>query len=255
MSQKIQAPFGSVGSVFLGIFLLLVGAGCATTSPKFDQKIPLKTLLEKVRAIGAGVSGVKGTAWMKFNFSESQQEGEFSGQYSTSVMAPNSENLKISVDNILGGTEATIQITPRQYVINRGEGKGNRMQGNGYWHSIPLKWAILLYLGKIPSPSLELDGAVLELAQSELGKLDAVVKDPSGKVLETFSYTFRDLNQEPWPEFLTWTKETGKKIKVDFKFDQPDSRTLSPKKWEAQSNESYLKVIWKERTVLEASAI
>jgi hypothetical protein len=64
---------------------------------------------------------------------------------------------------------------------------------------------------------------------------------------EKFVYRFRSQGGGWWPEALHWERKGTFGTKVDFKFDQPEAGSLSPLKWEAQSQQGEVKVRWRER--------
>lgn len=231
-------------AAFMVCFFLV---GCAS-APRFQEEISSDKLFAAACKLGSNLQSAKGTAWLKVS------SKDFSGQYSTTVQVPDRNHLKLTIDNILGGTEATILVDHQHYSIHRGEGKGDQTQtgqGNESWGGIPLVWATSLFLGHVPCPSSELP---YDLHQPEKGRLEVFVKNGSGNVVEQFIYSFRKIAEGPWPESLHWERLGKKSVIVDFKFDQPELRTLSPKKWEAHSVDGLVKVIWRDRSVLESAA-
>ncbi|MBI2711586.1 MAG: hypothetical protein HYX41_01810 [Bdellovibrio sp.] len=246
---------------FLAILLLIV-TGCKT-APKFEGEISSEDLLSKVCEIGRENKSAKGTAWIKVHYTDQTRESsrDISGQYSTTVLVSSPEYLKLTIDNILGGTEATLVVNKNHYSITRGEGRAGSSQGNGTWHGVPLSWAIGLYLGRIPCPNRELVAnktsnvkstpPKMILTQQEKGVLEASVSDAKGSVVEIYRYSFKTYFGRPWPDSLRWTRFVGEKVEVEFKFDLPEERSLNPRRWEAASKDSFLKVVWKDRSVLD----
>jgi hypothetical protein len=62
---------------------------------------------------------------------------------------------------------------------------------------------------------------------------------------EKFIYSFRSWGGKAWPEKLHWERNGG--AGVDFKFDDPEDKTASPRKWEAKSVQGEVKVRWRDR--------
>ena len=66
---------------------------------------------------------------------------------------------------------------------------------------------------------------------------------------ERFIYEFRRDQGKEWPKSLHWERLSSPPVTVDFNFDDPENETLSPKKWEAQSERGAVKVHWRDREV------
>ena len=167
---------------------------------------------------------------------------QISGQFPLSLSATAPNQMKLEVTNFFGGTEVLIDVQGEHYLVTRPDsGYFNQETGSGSWGGIPLKWATYLFFGKIPCPA---SSDQLRLSTPEAGELRVLVSE-----YERFIYRFRDRKGKPWPESLHWERVNQSSLFVDFKFDDPDDLTLSPKKWEAQSSSGSIKVRWKERQV------
>src|SRR5262249_16209508 len=144
------------------------------------------------------------------------------------VKATAPDSLVLEVTNLLGATQAVITVQGPHYTITVPDKAGNtkKREGAGSWGGIPLKWASDLFLGKIPCPS----SAALTSARLSVNSDKQLVAEVGSA--EKFIYGFREWGGKAWPESLHW--ERGGHA-VDFKFDDPEDRTHSPRKWEAKS--------------------
>jgi hypothetical protein len=161
------------------------------------------------------------------------------------VEAEAPDHVILEITNLLGSREATIQVNQGAYTIDVPDKQGGgarRTSGLGSWGGIPLRWASELFLGRIPCPSKSKE---LRLEVSEAGELIAV--DSTRQ--ERFVYRFRQWAGRAWPESLHWEQmaRTGPSMaSVDFKFDDPDDKTGTPKKWEAKSSRGEVKLRWRD---------
>ena len=116
------------------------------------------------------------------------------------------------------------------------------------WGGVPLYWASDLFIGRFPCPDSK---AAIQLHLESADSL--VIESDSQK----FIYTFTEKNGYPWPVALHWSsigkkdsEKLGEGNDVDFIFDEPDLKTLSPLKWEARSTQGKVKARWKHRDIL-----
>jgi hypothetical protein len=211
--------------------------GCSTTS-HISKNIPPLELFENACLPGRNIQSVNGSIWLKAN------SKEVNGQFPAEVVAKSPNQLKIEVTNMLGGTEAIIEVSGESYEIKGRQGVG---KGKSSWGGIPLKWASDLFLGKIPCPSQGKEALKLSIAEDS----ELVVSVPGSSIQDAqqFVYRFREWQGKPWVESLHWKRTGLKNVQVDFKFDDPEEGTLSPKKWEAHSEKGAVKVRWRERQV------
>jgi predicted nucleic acid-binding Zn-ribbon protein len=199
-------------------------------------------LLEAVCKVGRKTQAVQGRVSVKAKSKES------SGQFPASVVAKDPGQLILEVTNLFGGTEALITVDGGVYKIDV-PGKPERTEkGLGSWGGIPLRWASELFLGRFPCPENQ-DSSQLKVEVPARGQLKTKSPAHFGEV-ETFVYDLRAENGTPWPHHIVWQRglENGVfAVKVEFRFDDPDSETLIPTKWEAASEQGEVKVRWKER--------
>lgn len=164
---------------------------------------------------------------------------EAKGQFPASVDAAAPDQVTLEVTNLLGSREALIQVHRGSYSVdmpNQSGGTARRAEGSGSWGGIPLQWASELFLGRIPCPSQK-HSKSLKLEVTPGGELIAT----SGA--ERFVYHFRRWAGHAWAETLQWKKGAST---VDFKFDEPDDKSGSPRKWEAKSPRGVVKVRWRD---------
>jgi hypothetical protein len=222
----------------------VVLVSCSTVPPRL-RRDP-SHLIERACAPGKAVRAARGSVWMKASSKEA------SGQFPAEVDVENGKALRVEVTSLLGATEALITVTPERYVIEipgKKERKALRDSGEGSWGGIPLRWAPDLFLGRIPCPAPE----QLASASLAMDSDDALIVQTRGALsggAERFEYHFRDYAGDRWPEALVWERAGALGKRVEFKFDDPEEQTQSPKKWEARSSSGEVKVRWKDRAVV-----
>ena len=118
---------------------------------------------------------------------------------------------------------------------------------------MPLKWGTDLFLGRIPCPL----PAELEKARVSLVQDGDLLIETSGN--EQYEYHFKTIGGGSWPDSLHYEQKFPIEMKVgsrgrptivvDFRFDDPETGTLSPRKWEAKSDQGEVKVRWRDRDV------
>jgi hypothetical protein len=189
---------------------------------------------------------------------------EAKGQFPASVNASAPDKVTLEVTNLIGARQALIQVDHGSYTIDVPDKKGGntrQAQGMGSWGGIPLRWASELFLGRIPCPS---QGAKIPLrlqVESATGDLTAETPADQSGGTERFVYHFREWAGKPWPETLHWehkgqrdaTPGAPKDTTVDFKFDDPEDKTGSPKKWEAKSPRGEVKLRWSDLRITSSN--
>ena len=234
--QKSVLGLGSV------ICLSAVLWGCAHTPVGLGNAKDAKALLVQACFPGRQVQEVKGSVWLK------AKSKEASGQFPASVLARNPDSLRLEVTNLIGGTEALISIQAQKYSIKVPNREERSEKGYGSWGGIPLHWATELFLGRIPCPAHPDSDEVLSSVDEHGGLRLEIPASVQGDA-ETYFYQFRSWGGKPWPESLHWERKGALAVAVDFKFDDPEDGTRSPKKWEAKSAQGEVKARWKEREV------
>lgn len=230
-------------SKFFPTFLLLPFLLIACSTPRPQLTGDPREYIQKACGIGEKISLVEGNIWMKAESSEN------TGQFPASVRAQAPGSLDLEVTNLVGGSEASIEVRGERIQIRVPGKKPKVFMGQGSWGGVPLQWATTLMLGRFPCPPSEkLASARLSLTES-----DAVTVEVGSKKgtedREIFVYRFKMEKGNLWPQSLHWEK-TGAKIQsVDFEFEQADEENLSPTKWTARSEKGEVKVRWKKRNV------
>jgi hypothetical protein len=222
------APLGA-----LSAFLLASCAGPSIT-PSSDPRKLLETACEP----GAQIQSVKGSLWMKVTSKAA------SGQFPAEVLARAPGSVHLEVTNLIGSTQAKIDVQGGQYRIEALDQNGELKPmgaGKDSWGGIPLRWASDLFLGRVPCPGENSRST----ARVSMGPDDTLRVESQGQV---FTYRFRNWAGRPWAEGLVWEVSGGAK-RVEFKFDDPEDHTRSPKKWEARSSDGEVKVRWKDREI------
>lgn len=211
-------------------------------------------VLQQIKDVGSRIRSARGEVWMKVRSSDA------SGQFPATVVVENENTLRLEVTNLIGGTEALIQIQGLRYKIEVPDKKERNEVGTGSWGGIPLEWATLLFLGRIPVP-LQMDPKMLSGGEQlhwnpqsmELSfSLGADLK--GGR--QTFLYRMKQWGERLWPEALTWERQNpalpgARGNSVEFKFEDPDDSTFAPKRWEASSPQGLVKVRWKVREQID----
>lgn len=218
------------------LFALLL-AGCAHTP--VSREVDPAVLFREACGPGKSAQEVRGAIWMK------AASKEASGQFPATVQAIAPDRLRMEVTNLLGGVEAVITVQGQEYRIEV-PGKPERTEKGAHsWGGIPLQWATELFLGRIPCPSGTAEAQVSP--GSSLGEIVVRVPATLEGGPETFTYKFRQWAGRPWPETLHWERQSAPPVSIDFKFDDPEDGSRSPRKWEAKSAQGEVKVRWKDR--------
>ncbi len=223
--------------IFTGYFILPVFfiLSCST-GPRVEEKNPEKLYQYACRP-KKDIKSVQGSVWLRVDSKEA------SGQFPAHVKARLPHRLDLEVTNLLGGTEATIKIRNQQIEVALPGKKKQRKRGS--WGGIPLRWAPLLFLGRVPCPSRSQAQKAIKTVNS---RHDLRVSLRGGQ--ESFEYEFKTFAGEPWPERVIWTKKLKtKNIEIEFNFSAPESKTRLAKKWEANSALGEVKLRWKRRVV------
>jgi hypothetical protein len=227
--------------LFIGVSGLLVGCGHAPVKHVAEPS----ALMHQVCAPGTSVRSVKGAVWLKASSKEA------SGQFPALVDAPSPDQLKMEVTNLVGGTEAVITVQGTKYRVEVPHRREKSERGEQSWGGIPLRWANALFLGRIPCP----DSANISVATArmdEKGELVVEIPEALGRFQEKYIFRMRQVEGLAWPEALHWERKGiagAPPVVVDFKFEDPESKTLSPKKWEAKSSQGEVKVRWRDRQI------
>jgi hypothetical protein len=227
------------------LIVICVLSGCAHVPKIVSRDLP--ALFEQACEPGSRIQSVEGSVWLKANSKEA------SGQFPAAVRAIAPSQLILEVTNLLGGTEAVITVDEQHYRISMPNGQRPDEEGYHSWGGIPLFWATELFLGRIPCPSGDAArDAVLSLQEDDL-----VVETHRsvGRDVERFVYSFRKWAGKPWPESLHWERTGTFPLTVDFKFEDPDDATHSPKKWEARSIHGEVKVRWRDREPVQSAVV
>jgi hypothetical protein len=186
---------------------------------------------------GKNIQSVNGHLWIKAD------SKEVSGQFPADIQATSTQQLKMVVTNLLGGTLGVISISGNHYEIIEGSGlKGKKAEGSGSWGGIPLRWASDLFLGKIPCPSIT---ALNQYKLSTTLEDELVIESEDQK----FVFRFKTHQGKPWPEALHWERLKERVTSVDFSFSNPHEKTKSPQRWEAKSSLGAVKVRWRDQEI------
>ena len=233
----------------LSLIMILVSAGGCASKAIRPVEDPAAILAMACRA-GQRTTETRGSVWLKARSKEA--EGQFPAQVKASA-----DRLELEVTNLLGGTEAWIQVQGHQYEIRVPSKKGARKTpskvetGSHSWGGIPLRWASDLFLGRTPCPNAaQLNGAKIQLEEN--GQLSVKTLASLNSDAETFVFQFRSWAGARWVEALQWERTGTFPLTVQFTFDQPDDHSASPLKWEAHSEQGEVKVRWKDRQVQES---
>ena len=224
MTQKIF--------VFIVFFLF---TACSTT-PFIKEKNP-DILYAAACRHGKLVERVHGSVWMHVNSKEA------SGQFPATVeVQKKNQNLKMEVTNLLGGTEAFIEVKNGRIQVDL-PNKGVR-KGKGTWGGIPLRWTPSLFLGSVPCMKRSLARKSIKSVNSSH---HLIVKSPANT--QSFQYEFREVSGKPWPQAVNWKAKlkNGQSLEVRFEFEQPDLKMGLAKKWKIMSSFGEVSVRWKKR--------
>ena len=229
----------------------LAAAGCSS-APKANPLDP-KYLKEQACKPGRDIKKVVGSLWMKI---KSTKPDEPNGQFPATVVAEASGHLRLEVSNLIGSTEASIKIDDETYQVDVPSSKKQKAQsaqGSKSWGGLPLKWGTDLFLGRIPCPApVEMDKARVSLTQDGGLTIETATD-------ELYEFHFKNVGGASWPESLHYEQKFPVEMKVgsrgkptvvlDFRFDDQETGTLSPRKWEAKSDQGEVKVRWRDRDV------
>ncbi len=218
-----------------GVFL----AGCSSVK-RAHERDP-NALLAEICSIGRQFSVVNGSLWLK------AESPEASGQFPADVRMDGPGMMKMEVTNLLGGTEAIIEVLGDRFelktVLN---GRPQVQKGAGSWAGIPLEWATALVLGRFPCPGSELIGTA-KLSTPAENVLSVEVPRRLGKDEQIFIYHLRVWGGQLWPFRVEWTKKGSFGNEVNFEFEDPEDGSHIPRRWSARSKKGAVKVRWKSR--------
>ena len=225
---------------FSGLVVCALALARCAHAP-IHQGTGAETLFADACSPGQANRSVTGSIWMKATSKEAK------GQFPASVNAHSPDSVTLEVTNLIGSRQALIRVNHGSYTIDVPEDQGRRQRqekGEGSWGGIPLRWASELFLGRIPCPSSD-SGSFLQMrANQETGELIVETPVAPNGQQERFIYKFHQWAGKPWPESLHWERKGLASTFVDFKFDDPDDKTGSPKKWEAKSPLGEVKLRW-----------
>lgn len=227
----------------LAAALLAATLGCAQR-PITKDADP-QALLRDACGPGRQVESISGSVWLK------AQSREASGQFPAAVEVKSPAHLRMEVTNLIGGTEAVITVKNDRYEVKSPMKSVREEKGERAWGGIPLRWATELFLGRIPCPVFATRGDEWTYRVDDEGRLETTLsKSPAKDHSERFLYSFRSWEGRPWAEALVWERTGGgETISVEFRFDDPEDKTRSPRKWEAKSPLGEVKVRWRDRAV------
>jgi hypothetical protein len=217
--------------------------GCSHAPINSGADADPRALLAQACEAGAGVKSVKGSVWLK------AKSKEASGQFPAEVAAPSADRVRLEVTNPLGGTEAVLSVEGSHYKIQVPNHKERNERGDRSWGGIPLEWANALFLGRIPCPDAS-RAKDAKLSRGPAGELVVETPKTLDRLPEKYVYRMRAIDGGFWAESLHWERQGiagSAPVVVDFKFDDPDSKTRSPLKWEAKGAQGEVKVRWKDR--------
>ncbi len=235
-------------SVVSAVALLSFFAGCAHR-PVTKDADP-QSLFQDACGPGRQIESIAGSVWLK------AQSKEASGQFPAAIDVRAPAHLRMEVTNLIGGTEAVITVKNDRYEVKSPKKSVREEKGEHSWGGIPLRWATELFLGRVPCPPSTAKGGEWAYQIDDQGRLEATLAKASVRgERERFLYSFRSWEGRPWAEALVWEKTGGgEPINVEFRFDDPEEKTRSPRKWEAKSPLGEVKVRWRDRAVSFAGA-
>lgn len=209
--------------------------------------------LREVCSIGGSVVSAQGTAWLKV------RRGERAMQFPAVLKASVPNHLFLEVMNPLGGVEATIRVEGKVFEVQSArEPSGEARQGQDSWNGIPLRFASVMALGRIPCPPISEAEPVIPPADGSphVGaddstsewiqfRVPATVEHPE----EHFEYQLTKISGNSWPKRLRWSSGNplNPTVGVTLNFEEPEEGTLSPLNWEAESPQGSLKFKWRKR--------
>jgi hypothetical protein len=181
---------------------------------------------------------------------------EQSGQFPALVQVDWPERLRLEVTNLLGGTEALLELRGERMTIQTPARKGQSgapREVVGTWGGIPLRWAITLFSGRVPCPSLTPEWTLSWGSESEL----VAMRTRGVGAGERFAFQMKTWGGHPWVEAVDWRAGSGAALgkntdalilRVELR--DPDLKTGRPKRWEAKSAHGEVSIRWKDREAL-----
>ncbi|HTL11585.1 MAG TPA: hypothetical protein VL588_03810 [Bdellovibrionota bacterium] len=209
-------------------------AACAHLNLTGPGSNALSTL-DRVCALGAGTGSMDGAVWLKAHSKDA------SGQFPADVKVESSGKVLMEVTNLIGETQARIEVDSGSYHIMVPGKDARDEKGDGSWGGIPLRWAPRLFLGRFPCPDLPLDS-------SATAKLDVDDHLEVHVGNEDYLYVLSAWGGGPWVSELTWLRKNAQgESRVLFKFDRPDESSGAPLRWSAVSDQGSVDVRWRRR--------
>jgi hypothetical protein len=213
-----------IGFAVLGA--LLIGA-CAHRPVLKSDAESLQTL-KKICTATAPAAGVDGEVWMKV------QSAELKGQFPAMFRARRNGRTDLEITNLIGGVEARVRVEKGALWVQE-KGKGDyQLRAREAWAGFPVKWFEALLLGDLPCPDFEMG----DLSVQALGEEQGVRAEQGEFVMEY---------------------RTGSTMRADMVESLRDpvrkyELTLGQKFWVLKSETSTLKLIWKNRKVVDTSS-
>jgi hypothetical protein len=170
---------------------------------------------------------------------------EAKGQFPAEVRASANGKMELEVTNLLGGTEAWIQVEGTKVEVRKNQTGPLIQSASGAWGGIPLRWASQLFLGRVPCVS-EKDILKSDLRRVDHDKIEIQLKSGS-KILESFFYQYIGIDGKAVPVRLIWKRMNLEPLEIDFHWDYAGSETGLARQWSAVSALGEVKLRWKQR--------
>lgn len=212
--------------------LAFFGLSCAQV-PLDSQRA--KKVFSQICSTQKLPSSVEGSVWMK------AKSKDASGQFPAAVQVKSLEEMKLEVTDLLGSTEARIEVKKKRYRIEIPKQKKKILKNKDTWAGIPLRWAPIVLLGGVPCPSRPL----LKKGEILLGEDDSSFRWVSAK--QSFEYTLSEVSK-PWVEKVIWSNESQK---VVFEFSRPSEEDDSAQHIKISSSKGEVRLRWRERNTYQ----
>jgi hypothetical protein len=160
---------------------------------------------------------------------------EASGQFPAIVQASPEKGVRIEVTQLMGARAALIEIRGNDFKVETPQERVSKKTGS--WGGIPLEWASVLFMNRIPCPDL----ARVSWSWSEAGELIGRSRDGA----ETWKMT---IVQRMGRSFVAKViLEKAGQPPFELVREDPDPQDGWARRWEVRSGAGEIKVRWRDR--------
>jgi hypothetical protein len=214
--------------------------GCTAPSPEKihkDQYDP-KTLLRLACSIGNKIQTLHGELRIKIE----SDNANFSAPIQ---LAMQNQILIIDILDPLGNPQANLKFSNNTLEIKNFR-DGSIKKGLSEWNGLPLRWAQVVFSGRIPCPN-HFEKLEKEISYGPNNELIVKIPADLSTPEQTFIYTFSRRLTDLWPSEVQWMLQDIPKLQATFHFDSTMERWDI--NWQKAGSKGLLKAKWLNRKI------